>query len=106
MLAAPLGDGPSTDLRGWAFHRRRDVLLELGAGWSPPLTLSPATTDVAVATDWFRDMTGAGIDGLVVKGADQTYRTTGRTWLKVKHREQLEVVCAAVIGPMKLPCRC
>lgn len=48
-------------------------------------------------------MAAAGIEGLVVKGGTQRYRAGARDWLKVKHRESLEVVCAAVIGPVKAP---
>ncbi|MGW8566776.1 hypothetical protein [Isoptericola sp. NPDC055881] len=43
------------------------------------------------------------MEGLVVKGAGQTYRGGQRDWLKVKHRSTLDVICGAVIGPRSAP---
>ncbi len=48
-------------------------------------------------------MTAAGIEGLVVKGAAQPYQGGQRQWSKVKHRETVDVVCAAVIGDITRP---
>jgi ATP-dependent DNA ligase len=56
-----------------------------------------------VARRWFDDMTVAGIEGLVIKGAAQPYRGGRRDWLKVKRRDTLDVICAAVIGPLEQP---
>jgi hypothetical protein len=36
------------------------------------------------------------------KGSKQAYEST-RIWLKVKHRDVLDVVCAGVTGPMGRP---
>jgi hypothetical protein len=44
-----------------------------------------------------------GIEGLVVKGAGQTYEGGVRQWLKVKHRDTVDVVCAAVLGSRDAP---
>lgn len=38
----------------------------------------------------------------MIKGRSQPYDAS-RIWLKVKHRETIEVVCAAVIGPIEKP---
>lgn len=35
-----------------------------------------------------------------IKGTDQPYTPGARSWLKVKRRESVDVVCAAVIGPL------
>jgi ATP-dependent DNA ligase len=48
-------------------------------------------------------MTAAGVEGLVAKGAGQPYRGGQRQWVKVKHRDTLDVVCAAVIGSLQRP---
>ncbi|GEL48802.1 DNA ligase C2 [Cellulomonas hominis] len=92
-----------TDMRRQPLRHRQRVLETLARTWSPPLNLSPTTTDIDVAAAWFRDMVAAGIEGLVAKGAGQPYRPGRRDWLKVKHRSTVDVVCAAVIGPIGRP---
>jgi ATP-dependent DNA ligase len=56
--------------------------------------LTPATRDVAVAGDWFTRFEGAGLDGVVAKGVDLTYREDQRVMLKVKHERTAEFVVA------------
>jgi ATP-dependent DNA ligase len=91
------------DTRDAPLSGRRELLEELAAGWSAPLNLSPATPDRNVAETWFEDMTAAGIEGLVIKGLGQRYEGGQRQWLKVKHRETIDVVCGAVIGSRNRP---
>ncbi|MDN4646171.1 ATP-dependent DNA ligase [Arthrobacter sp. PsM3] len=91
------------DTRALALKDRRALLEELAAGWAPPLNLSPATSDYATALEWFEDFPPTGIEGLVIKGADQPYEVGVRQWLKVKYRENIDVVCAAVIGRRDSP---
>src|SRR5687767_12791346 len=62
-----------TDLRRRPLHQRREVLEDLAASWSPPMNLSPVTTDPAVAAQWSDELTVGGVEGLVVKGASQHY---------------------------------
>ncbi|KRF04358.1 ATP-dependent DNA ligase [Arthrobacter sp. Soil782] len=102
FAAFDLLQAAGTDARGLAFQDRRDLLEELASWWEPPLDLSPVTDDFAKATTWFETMPTSGIEGLVVKGADQPYEHE-RIWLKVKHRDTLDVVCAAVIGSRERP---
>lgn len=90
------------DTRGLQFRDRRALLEELARGWIPPLHLSPVTSDRALAATWFSDMTATGVEGIVIKGEGQTYEPR-RIWLKVKSRSALDVVLAAVIGPMAHP---
>ncbi|MDO5865119.1 MULTISPECIES: ATP-dependent DNA ligase [Paenarthrobacter] len=90
------------DTRGLQFRDRRALLEELARGWVPPLHLSPATHDRALAATWFDEMTATGVEGIVIKGEGQTYEPR-RIWLKVKSRNALDVVLAAVIGPMEQP---
>lgn len=102
-VAFDLLQAAGTDTRGLVLRDRRELLEELASWWEPPLGLSPTTTDPAKATTWFETMPSTGIEGLVIKGADQEYQGGERQWLKVKHRETLDVVCAAVIGPIHRP---
>lgn len=91
------------DARALTLERRRDLLEQLANGWQAPLSLSPATTDPDKAARWFEDLPSTGIEGLVIKGTDQAYVPGSRSWLKLKHRETVEVICGAVIGPITEP---
>ncbi len=89
--------GPD-DLRGEGFAARRAALvgaLTDGAiEGSASVHLTPATSDVDVAADWFHRFEGAGLDGVVAKGVDLTYREDQRVMLKVKHERTAEFVVA------------
>ncbi|KIC68722.1 ATP-dependent DNA ligase [Pseudarthrobacter phenanthrenivorans] len=91
------------DIRGLPLAERRELLEQLAADWEPPLNLSPVTTDRDEALKWFEELYHAGLEGLVVKGAGQPYQGAVRQWIKVKRRESVDVVCAAVIGPIARP---
>jgi ATP-dependent DNA ligase len=91
------------DARALPLSQRRALLEELSRGWEPPLSLSPATTDPDEAARWFEDLPHTGIEGLVIKGTDQPYTPGARSWLKLKHRETVEIICGAVIGPITEP---
>ncbi|MBT2566193.1 ATP-dependent DNA ligase [Arthrobacter sp. ISL-85] len=91
------------DIRNALLEQRRELLEQLAADWQPPLNLSPMTTDRAQALRWFEELHHAGLEGLVVKGAGQSYQGGVRHWWKVKRRQSVDVVCAAVIGPMDRP---
>jgi ATP-dependent DNA ligase len=54
--------------------------------WRPPLHLTPATSDVAEARDWYEELRPMGVEGLVVKGEATPYRPGQRDWIKVKNR--------------------
>jgi ATP-dependent DNA ligase len=86
-----LGD---EDLRPQGFRRRRQRLVEALAGTRPPIYLTPATTELSVAQDWFERFEGAGLDGVVVKKPDVSYREGERVMMKVKH----ERVADCVVG--------
>lgn len=89
------------DTRGVPFTGRRQLLEELARDWAAPLHLSPITTDMNLAKTWLRDLPATGIEGLVFKGA-QPYEAA-RIWLKLKHKDIWDVVCAAVIGSVAQP---
>ncbi|WP_458117286.1 ATP-dependent DNA ligase [Arthrobacter sp. D2-10] len=103
FVAFDLLQAAGTDTRNLVLRDRRELLEEFASWWEPPLDLSPTTTDPVKAANWFETMPSTGIEGLVIKGADQEYQGGERQWLKVKHRETLDVVCAAVIGPISRP---
>jgi ATP-dependent DNA ligase len=64
---------------------RRARLEKALAGVAPPLYLTPATRDRAVAADWFDRFEGAGLDGVVAKRIGDAYHPDQRTMIKVKH---------------------
>src|ERR1700710_916356 len=82
------------DLCGEAFHRRRARLEKLFRSAAPPLHLTPATRDRAVASDWFRRFEGAGLDGVMAKPTLGTYEPNKRVMLKVKHERDCDCVVA------------
>jgi ATP-dependent DNA ligase len=82
------------DLTRRGFAERRARLEVALADAQPPVFLTPATTDVALARSWFELFEGAGLDGLVVKAADLTYRPNERVMLKVKHGRTADCVVA------------
>ncbi len=73
--------------------RRARLEAELGAV-EPPVHLTPATLDVAVAADWFRRFEGAGFDGVVGKPLAGRYEPGKRTLVKLKHERTCDCVVA------------
>jgi ATP-dependent DNA ligase len=86
-----LGD---LDLREAALAVRRERLEQVLGGAPPPVHLSPATRDRALAEDWFRRFEGAGLDGVMAKRLDAPYRAGERTMIKVKHARTVDCVVA------------
>lgn len=76
------------------FAERRSTLESLLAKASPPLHLTPATRDRAIAGDWFQRFEGAGLDGVVAKSANGSYEPNKRVMLKVKHERDCDCVVA------------
>ncbi|MFC7868219.1 ATP-dependent DNA ligase [Streptomyces murinus] len=73
---------------------RRALLDRALAGARPPVHLAPATTDLAVAEEWFEQFEGAGLDGIVAKPLDLRYRQDERAMFKIKHERTADVVVA------------
>jgi ATP-dependent DNA ligase len=86
-----LGD---EDLREAPLATRRQRLEQALAGARPPVHLSPATRDRALAEDWFRRFEGAGLDGVMAKRLDAPYQPGERTMIKVKHARTADCVVA------------
>lgn len=84
-----LGDD---DLTGRPFRERRERLETALAGVRAPVHLTQVTRDRDEAVRWFADFEGAGLDGVVAKGAASTYSPGKRTMLKVKHQRTADVV--------------
>jgi ATP-dependent DNA ligase len=76
------------------FGERRARLEQLLSGVGDPVHLTPATDDVAKARDWFEVFEGAGLDGVIAKPVDGTYRPDARTMLKIKHERTADCVVA------------
>lgn len=76
------------------FAERRKRLEKICAKLSPPLHCTPATSDRAIADDWFKRFEGAGLDGVVAKSVDGTYEPNKRVMFKVKHERECDCVVA------------
>jgi ATP-dependent DNA ligase len=83
-----LGDD---DLRERPLVERRSGLLE-AVTTSPIVGITPQTTDPDEATVWFTRYEGAGLDGVVAKDPNGTYRPGERRWIKVKHLRTVDCV--------------
>jgi ATP-dependent DNA ligase len=86
-----LGD---EDLRQAPLSERRRRLVDVIRGDVPGVRLTPATTDRAVAADWFDRFEGAGLDGVVAKRLAEPYCPGQRTMVKVKHQRTADCVVA------------
>jgi ATP-dependent DNA ligase len=82
------------DLRGVPFEERRSRLEQALGGARPPVHLTPATRDRALAEDWLARFEGAGLDGVVAKPLANPYRPGERSMVKVKHARTADCVVA------------
>jgi ATP-dependent DNA ligase len=82
------------DLRNQPFSERRARLEKMLAKAKPPIHLTPATREHAIAADWFGRFEGAGLDGVVAKPLNGTYQPDKRVMLKVKHERDCDCVVA------------
>ena len=82
------------DWRTEPFERRREKLESMLASAMPPIHLTPATREPAVASDWFRRFEGAGLDGVMAKPISGTYQPDKRVMFKVKHERDCDCVVA------------
>jgi ATP-dependent DNA ligase len=76
------------------FSARRDALEQGLAGAGSSIHLTPATTDRSIATGWFSQFEGAGLDGLVAKPLDGPYVEAKRVMFKIKHERTADCVVA------------
>jgi ATP-dependent DNA ligase len=71
---------------------RRERLEKALAEAGPPVHLTPATDDVALAREWFTMFEGAGLDGVVAKPVDVAYSPDKRVMFKIKHARTADCV--------------
>lgn len=94
----------STDLRPLPWAERRRHLEELLGAWLPHgLVLMPTSGEATVGRLWMRQHTDSGVEGVVAKRVDQTYRAGARAWRKVKTRLTAEAVVGGVLGTLAEP---
>jgi len=86
-----LGD---VDLIEQPFADRRAALCDALADARPPVHLTPATDDHALAQRWFSEFEGAGLDGVVAKRRDGPYEPDKRVMFKIKHERTADCVLA------------
>jgi ATP-dependent DNA ligase len=84
------GGGESLDAKCAKFNAE----FREGSSRRTVLHLTPATTERAVAEDWFRRFEGAGVDGVMAKALDSAYTPDKRTMLKIKHERDCDCVVA------------
>ncbi len=84
------------DLRAQPVIDRRQRLEAVMANAQKPVFITPVTTEVDTAQDWFKRFEGAGLDGVMAKPVDQPYAPGKRTMLKVKHRRTADCVVAGL----------
>jgi len=84
------------DLCATPFAQRRarleSIFSKSDAGDAVQIT--PQTTDVEQAADWLTRFEGAGLDGVVAKAPDLTYRPGQRVMWKIKHERTVDCVVA------------
>lgn len=86
-----LADGEE-DLRQKPLRERRSRLEQLLRSARPPVHLSPITDDPKLALGWLQRYDGAGLDGLVAKRVDETYKAGERAMIKVKQQRTVDCV--------------
>jgi ATP-dependent DNA ligase len=83
-----------TDYTQRPFEDRRASLEEVLADARAPIHVTPATRDHDLATEWFSQFEGAGLDGVVAKPLAGTYQPDKRTMFKIKHERTADCVVA------------
>ncbi len=83
-----------TDCTGQPFAERRAALASMLGQVQAPIHLTPATTDHALARQWFAQFEGAGLDGIIAKPLAGTYQPDKRVMIKVKHERTADCVVA------------
>ena len=67
-----------------------DPTLNTGRG----VHVAAATEDLAIAQQWFTQLEGAGLDGIVAKSPTGRYQPNKRAMVKIKHERTADVVVA------------
>lgn len=80
------------DLQPEPLSKRRQRLETLLGDAGEPVHVTPATRDPQLAAEWFDRFEGAGLDGVVAKRLDGSYRPGERAMLKLKHQRTADCV--------------
>jgi ATP-dependent DNA ligase len=67
------------------------------------LALSPQTSSIEQAREWLETWPAAGVEGVVIKGAAEPYRSGKRGWLKLRQRSSTEALIGGVTGTLVQP---
>ena len=81
-------------LLGTPLGERLVLLSDALASVAPPVYLCPSTTDATIASRWFTEFEGAGLDGVIAKRLSDIYTPDRRAMVKVKHRRTADCVIA------------
>jgi ATP-dependent DNA ligase len=76
------------------FSERRAALVDALADSGPSIHVTPATTDLQTAQQWFEEFEGAGLDGVIAKPLTITYQPDKRIMFKIKHERTADCVVA------------
>ena len=76
------------------FRERRAALETALASAKPPIFLTQATRDEALAMEWFAQFEGAGLDGVIAKPLGEPYAEDKRVMYKLKHERTADCVVA------------
>jgi ATP-dependent DNA ligase len=91
------------DVRHLPYQARRERLSILLGAAEAPLALVPATVEPAGARAWLIEHVEAGIEGVVAKHIDHSYRSGRRGWHKIRTRLTAEAVVGGVVGDLDAP---
>ena len=75
-------------------HERRDALEAVLGKVTPPVYLTPMTSDRKVAAEWLQRFEGAGLDGVIAKPEEGKYQPGKRAMFKIKHARTADCVVA------------
>jgi ATP-dependent DNA ligase len=97
MVFDLLADTKGKDLRSLAFADRRETLeaFFVGAGASPFLMLSPATSSLKTAESWLK-LAGQGMDGVMAKRLGDHYQPGKRAMQKFKLWKSIDCVVGGI----------
>jgi ATP-dependent DNA ligase len=76
------------------FGERRAALVDALGDSGPSFHVTPATTDLQTAQQWFEQFEGAGLDGIIAKPLTITYQPDKRVMFKIKHERTADCVVA------------
>lgn len=103
-IAFDLLAAPGQDVRARPLHARWELLGSVLADAVPPLQRVLATVDEGTAHLWFRDLREVGVEGIVAKALNSSYRP-GSTWAwrKIRHSDTRDGGLLGVFGRPERP---